>query len=124
MSGLKVLDVLVEKIQNSTTDDIAVLLLGYEAPMRKMLRDQNPGLARRFPVEYAFVFEDYDDNELLAIFKETCKRKQYNLSSYKVQFYLNKCRQYKLVVGFVVQFNIIQFLLKLSTLFVEIEHRM
>ncbi len=89
MSGLKVLDVLVEKIQNSTTDDIAVLLLGYEAPMRKMLRDQNPGLARRFPVEYAFVFEDYDDNELLAILKETCKRKQYNLSSYKVKLYHN-----------------------------------
>jgi hypothetical protein len=46
-----VLDVLVEKVQNSSTDDIAVLLLGYEPEIRKMLRDQNPGLARRFPVD-------------------------------------------------------------------------
>ncbi len=41
---LQVLDVLVEKIQNSETDDIAVLLLGYEEEMLKMLRNQNPGL--------------------------------------------------------------------------------
>ncbi len=40
---LQVLDVLVEKIQNSETDDIAVLLLGYEVEMLKMLRNQNPG---------------------------------------------------------------------------------
>jgi hypothetical protein len=39
-----VLDVLVEKIQNSESDDIAVLLLGYEEEMLKMLRNQNPGL--------------------------------------------------------------------------------
>ena len=41
---LQVLDVLVEKIQNSESDDIAVLLLGYEEEMLKMLRNQNPGL--------------------------------------------------------------------------------
>jgi hypothetical protein len=39
-----VLDVLVEKIQNSESDDIAVLLLGYEEEMLKMLRNQNPGV--------------------------------------------------------------------------------
>jgi hypothetical protein len=51
ITSTQVLDVLVEKIQNPATDDFAVLMLGYEGPMRKMLRDQNPGLARRFPID-------------------------------------------------------------------------
>lgn len=80
------MDVLVEKIQNSESDDIAVLLLGYETPMRAMLRNQNPGLARRFGVDYAFVFEDYTDKELFEIFKKTCKDQKISLSSYKVRF--------------------------------------
>lgn len=98
----EVLDVLVEKIQGTENDDIAVLLLGYEEwphtklhhkqspktqvvnpskmtlqsqlfksasvikhqlqePISAMLRNQNPGLARRFPLEMAFRFEDYTD---------------------------------------------------------------
>jgi hypothetical protein len=32
--------------------------------MEEMFRDVNPGLARRFPLESAFVFEDFDDNEI------------------------------------------------------------
>lgn len=91
-SDLQVLDVLVEKIQNSSTDDIAVLLLGYEPQMRKMLRDQNPGLARRFPVDQAFVFEDYDDDELLQIFKKACQEKNYKMSSYKVKIPRRSCK--------------------------------
>ncbi len=43
LSFVQVLDVLVEKVQNSETDDIAVLLLGYDEQMQKMLRNQNPG---------------------------------------------------------------------------------
>ena len=42
------LDVLVEKVQNSTSDDIAVLLLGYTDRMKKMLRDQVGDLASTF----------------------------------------------------------------------------
>ena len=49
-----------------------------------MLRDQNPGLARRFPVAQAFVFDDYTDEELLTIFKKACAEKNYKLESYKV----------------------------------------
>ena len=85
---LKVLDVLVEKVQGSGTDDIAVLLLGYDEPIRKMLRDANQGLARRFPIDKAFVFEDYNDEELLAIFNENCKRSKFKVSSYKVSIKL------------------------------------
>lgn len=71
--GKQALDVLVEKVQGGPYDDIAVLLLGYEEPMLEMLRKQNPGLARRFPRDYAFVFEDYTLEELHLIYKGACR---------------------------------------------------
>ncbi len=80
--GKQALDTIVEKVQGG--DDRAVLLLGYEHQLLEMLRTQNPGLARRFPREYAFKFEDYTDKELLDIFNETCKRQYLYLSSFKV----------------------------------------
>jgi len=79
-----VLDVLVEKTAGSGTDDLAVVLAGYDEPIRKMLRDSNQGLARRFPIELAFVFEDYNEEELLQIFLQNCKKNKYKVSSYKV----------------------------------------
>ena len=82
--GKQVLDVLVEKIQGSPSDDIAVLLLGYESQMVDMLRRQNPGLARRFPKEYAFNFEDYSDFELLEIFNQEIARQNISVSSVQV----------------------------------------
>ncbi len=72
--GKQVLDVLVEKVQGSESDNIAVLLLGYEEPILKMIKNQNPGLARRFPREQAFIFEDYSDKELVAIMKGSCSK--------------------------------------------------
>ncbi|KAJ3247215.1 hypothetical protein HDU77_008656 [Chytriomyces hyalinus] len=74
--GKQVLDVLVEKVQGSENDDIAVLLCGYDEPMLAMLRDQNPGLARRFPREYAFDFQDYTDSELMQLFDYECGNKK------------------------------------------------
>lgn len=65
--GKQVLNTLVEKVQGTSSDDIAVLLLGYEEPMLKMMKRQNPGLLRRFPEAHAFYFDDYSDNELLEI---------------------------------------------------------
>jgi hypothetical protein len=44
-----------------------VLLLGYKDQMEDMFRDVNPGLARRFPLEFAFVFEDFNDAEIRRI---------------------------------------------------------
>ena len=79
--GKQVLDVLVEKVQGSPSDDIAVLLLGYEPQMLEMIRTQNPGLARRFPPQYAFRFDDYDDDELLEIFEAACEREHVAASS-------------------------------------------
>ncbi|OQR96792.1 hypothetical protein THRCLA_21982 [Thraustotheca clavata] len=72
--GKQALDVLVEKVQNTGFDDLAVLLLGYEGQMLTMLRNQNPGLARRFPRDEAFMFEDYNAVELLQILQYTCQK--------------------------------------------------
>lgn len=65
--GKQVLDTLVEKVQGSPSDDISVLLLGYEQPMLHMIKEQNPGLKRRFPEDHSFYFDDYSDDELLKV---------------------------------------------------------
>jgi Cdc6-like AAA superfamily ATPase len=49
-------------------------MLGYEDQMREMLRDSNPGLARRFQIEDAFKFEDYTNEELLEILDMKMKK--------------------------------------------------
>ena len=74
MYGKQVLDTLVEKVQGSPSDDIAVLLLGYEEPMLRMIKGQNPGLLRRFPEAHAFYFDDYNDDELLEILELNLKK--------------------------------------------------
>lgn len=79
MYGKQVLNTIVEKVHGTPSDDIAVLLLGYEDQMLSMIRNQNPGLARRFPKDYAFYFDDYNDQELDSILKLNLKQK--NLSA-------------------------------------------
>lgn len=37
--------------------------------METMLREANPGLARRFQLSQAWVFEDYDDQDLWHIMR-------------------------------------------------------
>ncbi|RLN63252.1 hypothetical protein BBJ28_00018439 [Nothophytophthora sp. Chile5] len=80
MYGKQVLDVLVEKVQGTESDDIAVLLIGYENEMLEMLRTQNPGLMRRFPPQYAFQFEDYTEHELLEILEWNCTKRSVTCS--------------------------------------------
>jgi DNA polymerase III delta prime subunit len=82
--GKQVLDTLVEKVQGSPSDDIAVLLLGYTGKITDMIRNQNPGLARRFPIQYAFYFEDYTNEELLQIFVATCRKDKITYRDYRV----------------------------------------
>jgi hypothetical protein len=65
--GKQALDTLVERVQGTPGEDMAVLLLGYEPQILEMLRKCNPGLARRFKLDDAFRFEDYDDAQLAAI---------------------------------------------------------
>eukprot|EP00798_Chlamydomonas_sp_ICE-L_P013667 gene13667-19555_t len=62
-----VVDTLVEQVEARAGDDRAVVLLGYEAEMRNMMKHTNPGLARRFQLEHAFVFPDFCDAALIRI---------------------------------------------------------
>ncbi|KAF2277903.1 P-loop containing nucleoside triphosphate hydrolase protein [Westerdykella ornata] len=62
-----VIDTIVAEVQSTPGEDRCVLLLGYKEQMEEMFRDVNPGLARRFPLDSAFVFEDFDDDELRKI---------------------------------------------------------
>ena len=50
-----------------------MVMVGYSGEMRQMLRNQNPGLSRRFNPDYALNFEDFSDQELLAIIALRCR---------------------------------------------------
>lgn len=63
-----VIDTIVAEVQSTPGEDRCVLLLGYKDQMENMFRDVNPGLARRFPLESAFVFEDFNGAEIRRIF--------------------------------------------------------
>lgn len=75
--GKQVLDTIVEKVNGQATEDIAVVLVGYEKEMRKMLREQNAGLSSRFDPASAFFFSDYDDTALQRIFQRSMEREGY-----------------------------------------------
>ncbi|KAJ5249492.1 hypothetical protein N7524_011808 [Penicillium chrysogenum] len=51
-------------VQITPGEDRCVLLLGYKEQMEQMFQNVNPGLSRRFPMEQAFVFEDFISEEL------------------------------------------------------------
>ena len=72
--GKEALDTLVERVQGTVGEDFAVILCGYETEMREML-NCNPGLPRRFRSEDAFMFADYNDEQLVSIMME---RAQFN----------------------------------------------
>lgn len=62
-----VVDTIVSKVHNIPGDDRCVLLLGYEAQMEAMFQQVNPGFSRRFPLEDAFHFDAFDEDELRRI---------------------------------------------------------
>ncbi len=70
-----VIDTIVAKVQGVPGDDMCVLLLGYPDQMEAMMREANPGLARRFQLSQAWVFEDYSKDDLLHIMKEAAVNK-------------------------------------------------
>ena len=64
-----VIDTIVAEVQSVPGDDRCVLLLGYKDQIETMFQNVNPGLSRRFPLDSAFHFEDYTDNDLQKIFE-------------------------------------------------------
>jgi hypothetical protein len=62
-----VIDTIVAEVQSTPGEDRCVLLLGYKDQMEDMFQKVNPGLSRRFPLDSAFEFEDFTDDELRRI---------------------------------------------------------
>jgi len=75
-----VIDTLVSRVQGDAGADRCVLLLGYRKEMERFIRRGNPGLSRRFQLENAFEFEDYDDQALLRILQRDVARRGKTLS--------------------------------------------
>ncbi|KIY94942.1 Stage V sporulation protein K [Monoraphidium neglectum] len=70
-----VIDTLVAKVQGVPGDDRCVLLLGYREQMEEMMRDANPGLARRFQMQNAWEFDDYSSEDLFFIMRAAAKKR-------------------------------------------------
>lgn len=62
-----VIDTIVAEVQSVAGDNRCVLLLGYKDQMERMFQSVNPGLSRRFPLDSAFQFEDFSDDDLQEI---------------------------------------------------------
>ena len=75
-----VIDTIVEKVQAKPGADIAVIMLGYKEEMEEMMRNVNPGLSRRFQIENAFIFPDFDDASLCRIMMESARQKEVKLT--------------------------------------------
>ena len=69
-----VIDTIVAEVQSTLGEDRCVLLLGYKEKMEEMFQNSNPGLARRFRIEDAFHFEDFDDDQLRKILQLKLKK--------------------------------------------------
>lgn len=69
-----VIDTIVAEVQSTPGEDRCVLLLGYKDQMEHMFQKVNPGLSRRFPLDSAFVFEDFTDDELAQILELKLKQ--------------------------------------------------
>ncbi len=70
-----VIDTIVAKVQGVPGDDRCVLLLGYKEQMETMMREANPGLARRFQLSQAWYFDDYNDDQLLNIIRQKASKR-------------------------------------------------
>ena len=65
------------KAMEDHRDDLIVIVAGYTGPMEKFIHS-NPGLESRF--NKYFFFPDYNGEQLMAIFRNQCKKNGYVLS--------------------------------------------
>lgn len=75
-----VIDTIVGEVQSVPGDDRCVLLIGYKDQMEEMFQNVNPGLTRRFPLDSAFVFEDFTQPELSSIFDFKIKQQGFTVT--------------------------------------------
>ena len=71
------------KAMEDHRDDLIVIVAGYDEPMEGFI-NSNPGLQSRFN-KYMY-FPDYNGEELMAMFRNNCKKGGYTLSEEAEQF--------------------------------------
>lgn len=59
-----IIDTIVAEVTGEPGEDRCIILCGYAGPMKEMYANCNPGLARRFPLDAAFVFENFSEETL------------------------------------------------------------
>jgi AAA+ superfamily predicted ATPase len=59
-----IIDTIVAEVSGSPGEDRCVIMCAYEEHMKEMYANSNPGLARRFPLDTAFLFKDFDSETL------------------------------------------------------------
>ena len=59
-----ILDTLVAEVTGAPGEDRCVILCGYPEHMKDMYANSNPGLARRFPLDTAYVFPNFEAERL------------------------------------------------------------
>jgi SpoVK/Ycf46/Vps4 family AAA+-type ATPase len=74
-----IIDTLVAKIQPDPDEGQAVILIGYPDAMYELIERSNPGLARRFPLEEAFHFTGFSEDQLKQILEH--KLRKYDLEA-------------------------------------------
>lgn len=75
-----VVDTIVAEVQGVPGEDRSVLLLGYKEKMEQMFQKVNPGLSRRFPIDQAFNFEDFNTQELNKILTLKLKKQGFEVT--------------------------------------------
>ena len=75
-----VVDTIVAEVQSTAGEDRCVLLLGYKEQMQQMFQHVNPGLSRRFPMDQAFVFEDFTKEQMDKILSMKLKDQDLGIS--------------------------------------------
>ncbi|KAK0384621.1 hypothetical protein NLU13_8707 [Sarocladium strictum] len=71
-----ILDTLVAQVSGRPGEDRCVILCGYEGAMKDMYQNGNPGIARRFPLDTAFVFPDFSLDVLGKILDLKCEHQK------------------------------------------------
>jgi len=74
--GTEAIDTLVKEMEDHR-DDLVVIVAGYPGPMAGFI-EANPGLASRFRT--VITFDDYSDDELVAIFERLAEEADYTPS--------------------------------------------
>ncbi|KAF5022581.1 hypothetical protein F66182_5367 [Fusarium sp. NRRL 66182] len=59
-----IIDTIVAEVTGAAGEDRCVILCGYPEQMKEMYANANPGLARRFPLDTAFTFENFSEETL------------------------------------------------------------